>query len=65
MSALTSRIDTGSAQYAENREKMLERLEKLADEQAKARLGGGERKIERHHGRGRMLPRERLSLIHI
>ena len=63
MSALTSRIDTGSAQYAENREKMLERLEKLADEQAKARLGGGEKKIERHHGRGRMLPRERIEML--
>ncbi len=63
MAALTSRIDTGSASYAENREKMLERLEKLAAEQEKARLGGGPKKIERHHSRGRMLPRERIELL--
>ncbi len=63
MGALTSRIDTGSEQYAINREKMLERLEKLAAEQELARLGGGPAKIERHHGRGRMLPRERIETL--
>ncbi len=63
MGALTSRIDTGSEQYAINREKMLERLEKLAAEQEAARLGGGPAKIERHHGRGRMLPRERIETL--
>jgi acyl-CoA carboxylase subunit beta len=60
---LQTRIDTGSSQYAENREKMLERLDKLASEQEKARLGGGEEKIARHHARGRMLPRERIELL--
>ena len=63
MSILRSRIDTGSAQYAENREKMLERLEKLDAEQEKARLGGGPKKIERHHSRGRLLARERIELL--
>lgn len=63
MSVLGTRIDTGSAQYAENREKMLERLERMEAEQAAARLGGGEEKIARHHGRGRMLPRERIELL--
>jgi acetyl-CoA carboxylase carboxyltransferase component len=42
---------------------MLERLEKLAAEQEKARLGGGPEKIERHHKRGRMLPRERIETL--
>ncbi len=60
---LQTRIDTGSATYAENREKMLERLIKLDEQLEKARLGGGEAKIERHHGRGRMLPRERIELL--
>jgi acetyl-CoA carboxylase carboxyltransferase component len=60
---LESRIDTGSATYAENRERMLERLEKLDEEQEKARLGGGEKRIERHHSRGRLLPRERIELL--
>ena len=42
---------------------MLERLEKLDEQQAKARLGGGEKKIARHHDRGRMLPRERIEML--
>ncbi len=63
MAVLQSRIDTASDLYAENREKMLERLEKLAAEQEKARMGGGPEKIERHHKRGRMLPRERIETL--
>ena len=42
---------------------MLERLEKLDEEQEKARLGGGEKRIERHHSRGRLMPRERIELL--
>ena len=42
---------------------MLERLEKLEEEQGKARLGGGEKRIERHHSRGRLMPRERIELL--
>ena len=42
---------------------MLDRLEKLEEEQEKARLGGGERRIERHHSRGRLMPRERIELL--
>jgi acetyl-CoA carboxylase carboxyltransferase component len=61
--ALKSHIDTGSAQYAENRERMLERLAELDSELEKARLGGGEKRIARHHERGRMLPRERIELL--
>jgi acetyl-CoA carboxylase carboxyltransferase component len=63
LAVLQSRIDTGSATFAENREKMLARLEKLADEQEKARQGGGQKRIERHHGRGRMLARERIEML--
>jgi acetyl-CoA carboxylase carboxyltransferase component len=60
---LETRIDTGSATFAANREKMLERLEKLEEEQGKARLGGGEKRIERHHSRGRLMPRERIEML--
>ncbi len=42
---------------------MLERLEKLEAEQERARMGGGADKIERHHERGRMLPRERIEMV--
>ena len=63
MTVLETRIDTGSKGFAENREKMLERLEKLEQELEKARLGGGEKRIERHHSRGRLMPRERIELL--
>ena len=42
---------------------MLERLAKLDEEQAKARLGGGQKRVDRHHDRGRLLPRERIELL--
>jgi acyl-CoA carboxylase subunit beta len=63
LAILETRIDTGSETFAANREWMLERLAKLEEEQAKARLGGGEKRIERHHSRGRLLPRERIELL--
>ena len=60
---LPTSVDPGSDQFSENREKMLERLEKMHAEQEKARLGGGEAKVERHHSRGRFLPRERIEML--
>jgi len=63
LAVLASRIDTASETFAANREWMLERLVKLEQEQAKARLGGGEARIERHHSRGRLMPRERVELL--
>ena len=61
MAVLESRIDTGSEQFATNRERMLERLAQLDSELEKARLGGGQERIDRHHSRGRMMPRERIE----
>jgi len=46
-----------------NREAMLEKLADLDVEHAKAVAGGGERYVERHHARGRLLPRERIELL--
>ena len=60
---LATRVDPRSEAFAGNREWMLTRLGKLEEELAKARLGGGERRIERHHSRGRLLPRERIELL--
>ncbi|GAA1777316.1 carboxyl transferase domain-containing protein [Nocardioides hankookensis] len=42
---------------------MLEKLADLDAEHAKAVAGGGERSVERHHGRGKLLPRERIELL--
>ena len=46
-----------------NRAAMLEKLADLDAEHAKAVAGGGDRYVERHHARGRLLPRERIELL--
>ena len=46
-----------------NREAMLEKLAALDSEQAKAVLGGGQKYVDRHHERGKLLPRERIELL--
>ena len=46
-----------------NREAMLEKIADLETEQAKAVAGGGEKYVERHHARGKLLPRERIELL--
>ncbi|MDI3341609.1 MAG: carboxyl transferase domain-containing protein [Sphaerobacter sp.] len=63
MTVLRSTLDTGSAEYAANRAAMLRKLEELAAEQAKALAGGGPKYVERHHRRGKLLPRERIELL--
>ena len=46
-----------------NREAMLAKLADLETEVAKAVAGGGEKYVERHHARGKLLPRERIELL--
>ena len=46
-----------------NREAMLEKLADLETEQAKAVGGGGPKYVDRHHARGKLLPRERIELL--
>ena len=46
-----------------NREAMLEKLADLEAEHAKAVAGGGPQYVERHHARGKLLPRERIELL--
>ncbi len=45
------------------REAMLAKLADLDAEHAKAIAGGGERYVERHRSRGKLLPRERVELL--
>ena len=47
----------------DHREAMLEKLASLDAEHAKAVAGGGEKYVERHHSRGKLLPRERIELL--
>jgi acetyl-CoA carboxylase carboxyltransferase component len=42
---------------------MLGKLAELDAEHAKAVAGGGEKYVERHHARGKLLPRERIELL--
>jgi acyl-CoA carboxylase subunit beta len=63
VTTLPSTVDVHSARFRENREAMLGRLGDLAAELAKARAGGGPKYVERHHARGKLLPRERIELL--
>ncbi|HEY3015232.1 MAG TPA: carboxyl transferase domain-containing protein, partial [Nocardioides sp.] len=42
---------------------MLGKLAELDAEHAKAVAGGGEKYVDRHHARGKLLPRERIELL--
>lgn len=61
--ALTSSVDTRSDEFRSNRDAMLETLGEVDAELARARAGGGERYVERHRKRNKMLARERVELL--
>lgn len=63
MSALKSRLDPAGDRYAANRADMLAKLEALAAEHGKALAGGGEKYVQRHHKRGKLLARERIEML--
>jgi acyl-CoA carboxylase subunit beta len=60
---LSTRVDPTSSAFQRNRERNLELLDELSAQLATARGGGGPEKVERHHGRGKMLIRERLARL--
>ncbi len=60
---MKSVIDPAAPGYAENREAMLERIDDLAVQHAKALAGGGEKYVTRHHDRGKLTARERIELL--
>ncbi|MFI6386699.1 acyl-CoA carboxylase subunit beta [Nonomuraea sp. NPDC050547] len=60
---ITSRLDTGGADYRERRAAMLAKLAGLDAEHAKAVAGGGEKYVDRHRKRGKLLARERIELL--
>ncbi|MGW0731363.1 acyl-CoA carboxylase subunit beta [Streptomyces sp. NPDC002851] len=63
MTVLPSALDPASPEYTERREAMLGKLDELAAEHAKALAGGGEKYVERHRKRGKLLARERIELL--
>ncbi len=63
MAVLASQVDRTSEQFAANREAMLAKLAELEEQLALARAGGGEKYVERHRARGKLLPRERIATL--
>jgi acetyl-CoA carboxylase carboxyltransferase component len=63
MAVLQSRLDTGSAEYDTDRAAMLAALEPLAALAATVHAAGGGTAVTRHHGRGKLLARERVDLL--
>src|SRR5215470_4830856 len=60
---LPSALDVSSPAFAGNREAMLAKLAELDAEHALASAGGGEKYVQRHRSRGKLLPRERIELL--
>jgi acyl-CoA carboxylase subunit beta len=60
---LTSSVDVASDEYRANCDAMSAALEEVEAQLALARSGGGERYVERHRSRGKMLARERVELL--
>lgn len=60
---IRSRIEPRSGQYTQNRESNLARLETLAGAHEAATLGGGQKYVDRHLSRGKLLPRTRVELL--
>ncbi|MDT4891888.1 MAG: acyl-CoA carboxylase subunit beta [Pseudonocardiales bacterium] len=63
MTVIRTGVDRAGPEFAANREAMLAKLAELDVEQAKAVAGGGEKYVERHHMRGKLLARERIELL--
>jgi 3-methylcrotonyl-CoA carboxylase beta subunit len=60
LAILSSAIDTGGAAFGANAERMRALTAELQARRAEAALGGSEKARERHIGRGKLLPRDRV-----
>lgn len=63
MPALADTLDRLRPEHATNREAMLAHLAELESHYAVSLGGGGSTYVARHHGRGKLLPRERIELL--
>ncbi|MGC8480186.1 MAG: acyl-CoA carboxylase subunit beta [Acidimicrobiales bacterium] len=63
MPVLKSFLDKNAETYRENRAAQLKAVAELEEQLEIVRGGGGARYVERHHGRGRLLVRERLEYL--
>ncbi len=63
MAILTTKVDTQAQTFQENTEvntKLIHELNNLVDH---LKLGGGEKSQQRHTSRGKMLPRDRITML--
>jgi acetyl-CoA carboxylase carboxyltransferase component len=60
---LESRVDRAAAAFAENRARMGELVAELRERSAQVAAGGGEKAIEKHRARGKLLARERIDRL--
>ncbi|MDX2378681.1 MAG: carboxyl transferase domain-containing protein [Acidimicrobiia bacterium] len=63
MPVLRSNVDHHSERYTSNRDGMLALIADHDEQVALAVAGGGERYVERHRARGKLLARERIELL--
>ena len=61
--ALRSKVDTKSESYQANHEDNLASLGEVLEAQAVANRGGGQKYVDRHLARGRILPRQRIEMM--
>ncbi len=63
MAVLKSSVTTRDAVYQSNRDAMLAAIREIQEAAAKAAQGGGEQARKRHTDRGKLLPRDRVSML--
>ncbi len=63
MERIESRVRTNDADFKANRDRMLSLVGELRERVASACAGGDERSRQRHHGRGKLLARERIEAL--
>jgi 3-methylcrotonyl-CoA carboxylase beta subunit len=63
MEVLSSSIEKKSDQYQSNKQFNLELAAQLKERIEKAKLGGGEKSVERHLKREKLLARDRIEMI--
>jgi 3-methylcrotonyl-CoA carboxylase beta subunit len=63
LAILSSSIDKNAADFRANAERMRALVSELRARRAEAALGGSERARERHVGRGKLLPRDRVMTL--
>ena len=63
MPTLSTTVDPNSDTFRANERAMAEAVHQIDDQLAVARAGGGERYVQRHRDRGKLLARERIELL--